>query len=467
MTMGHMKKFGSFGATLCLLILAVSATVTQRLLNVPLYETAGRLWTCKWNFPLLYLLTDYRVIITCTVITVLFYPLYKLYGVLFLPMDRVRNLGDIGYIPEGRMSMKEMANRVRRQRATGDLPPIYPNGWFGLIEGSKIKAGDVKNISLLGLNLAVFRGEDGTIHVIDAYCPHMGANLAVGGRVVGDCLECPFHGWQFRGSDGQCTKIPYSEKVPDIAKVKSYISDEANGYIYFWYHAEDSAPTWTVPRIEEIQSGDWVYRGRTEHYINCHIEEVPENGADLQHLECVHAPLITSGIDLRNMWSALWSFGSHSWTANWETNPPPNEHIGTLRLTHSMNLFGKAFRPVDMDVTAQQIGPGIVYLTFHSPIGSGTFVQHLVPTEPLVQKLVHNLYFQKNLPAFIGKFFLLGEAIQLERDIMIWNNKRYEKKPLFVKSKEDSQVAKHRRWFSQFYSENSPRLKFQRDTLEW
>lgn len=158
-----------------------------------------------------------------------------------------------------------------------------------------------------------------------------------------------------------------------------------------------------------------------------------------------------------------------------------------------------------------QIGPGIVYLTFHSPIGSGTFVQHLVPTEPLVQKLVHNLYFQKNLPAFIGKFFLLGEAIQvryfflklgltlffriaylflfakkifkynwnisiknyflclfqLERDIMIWNNKRYEKKPLFVKSKEDSQVAKHRRWFSQFYSENSPRLKFQRDTLEW
>lgn len=56
---------------------------------------------------------------------------------------------------------------------------------------------------------------------------------------------------------------------------------------------------------------------------------------------------------------------------------------------------------------------------------------------------------------------------QLERDIMIWNNKRYEKKPLFVKSKEDSQLAKHRRWFSQFYSENSPRLKFQRDTLEW
>ena len=60
-----------------------------------------------------------------------------------------------------------------------------------------------------------------------------------------------------------------------------------------------------------------------------------------------------------------------------------------------------------------QIGPGIVYLTFHSPIGSGTFVQHLIPTEPLVQKLVHNLYYQKSYPAFIAKFFLLGEAIQV------------------------------------------------------
>lgn len=60
-----------------------------------------------------------------------------------------------------------------------------------------------------------------------------------------------------------------------------------------------------------------------------------------------------------------------------------------------------------------QIGPGIVFLTFHSPIGSGTFVQHLIPTEPLVQKLVHNLYYQKSYPAFIAKFFLLGEAIQV------------------------------------------------------
>lgn len=65
---------------------------------------------------------------------------------------------------------------------------------------------------ILGEQVAVFRGQDGKAYVVDAYCPHLGANLAVGGRVVGSCIECPFHGWQFRGNDGKCVRIPYAEK---------------------------------------------------------------------------------------------------------------------------------------------------------------------------------------------------------------------------------------------------------------
>lgn len=60
--------------------------------------------------------------------------------------------------------------------------------------------------------MAVFRGHDGKAYVVDAYCPHLGANLAVGGRVFGNCIECPFHGWQFQGDNGVCVKIPYAEK---------------------------------------------------------------------------------------------------------------------------------------------------------------------------------------------------------------------------------------------------------------
>lgn len=58
----------------------------------------------------------------------------------------------------------------------------------------------------------MFRGHSGTAYVVDAYCPHLGASLAVGGRVVGSCIECPFHGWQFQGKDGKCVRIPYADK---------------------------------------------------------------------------------------------------------------------------------------------------------------------------------------------------------------------------------------------------------------
>lgn len=65
-------------------------------------------------------------------------------------------------------------------------------------------------ISFLGQNFVVFRTEGGEVHIFDAYCPHLGANLGVGGIVKGDCIECPFHQWSFRASDGECTNIPYS-----------------------------------------------------------------------------------------------------------------------------------------------------------------------------------------------------------------------------------------------------------------
>lgn len=36
--------------------------------------------------------------------------------------------------------------------------------------------------------------------------------MGIGGIVKGDCLECPFHGWQYESQTGKCVHIPYSAK---------------------------------------------------------------------------------------------------------------------------------------------------------------------------------------------------------------------------------------------------------------
>ena len=78
---------------------------------------------------------------------------------------------------------------------------------------------------------SLYRGEDGDAHVLDAHCPHLGAHLAVGGKVEGECLRCPFHGWLFEGDDGRCVEIPYGEgeRIPAKARARAYPIVERNG----------------------------------------------------------------------------------------------------------------------------------------------------------------------------------------------------------------------------------------------
>ena len=94
----------------------------------------------------------------------------------------------------------------------------------------------VRQAHILGLDLAVFRTESGQVGVIDAYCPHLGANIAAGGTVEGDSIKCPFHGWEFN-CDGVCVRIPYAknpEKIPSEARVTKYTSMEINDQILIW-----------------------------------------------------------------------------------------------------------------------------------------------------------------------------------------------------------------------------------------
>ncbi|XP_061555132.1 cholesterol 7-desaturase nvd isoform X2 [Phycodurus eques] len=398
-------------------------------------------------------------IIAC--VSLLLVSTYKLF---FSPMELLKTLEDVGYIREDGRSKARTANDVRRRRTTGDLPPVYPNGWYRVLDSHMLEGGEVRDVTMVGVKLVVFRGEDEKAYVLDAYCPHLGANLAVGGRVVGNCIECPFHGWQFRGNDGKCERIPYAEK--DFAKVDVWPSCEVNSQILVWFHCDGEDPQWIVPEQDEITRGEWVYRGRTEHFVSAHIEEIPENAADLSHLTHLHTPGIVSGVDLRYTNNTTWQFVRHGWKAQWAPESFPNNHCSQMLVKHSLYLFGRHWPVLDLHIVARQVGPGVVFLKFdHSFLGRGVIMQCVTPVEPLLQCVSHTIFYQSNIPALVPKFLLKGESIQFERDVMIWNNKKYISKPLLVK--EDSAIQKHRRWYSQFYSENSPRLQYQRNTLDF
>lgn len=199
------------------------------------------------------------------------YCLYRLLKLLFSPLNYENHLEDTGYI-EQHTSRRDTANEVRRRKKKGEIPPVYPNGWFMALTSADLAVKEVKYVNILGEHLAVFRGEDGVVHILDAYCPHLGANIAVGGQVRGNSLQCPFHGWRFQGDDGSCVEIPYSKCIPEFAKTRSWHSLEKNQRIYVWYHAEGAEPEWIPEDVHEIQNGSWSFSGQTIHYINAHIQ---------------------------------------------------------------------------------------------------------------------------------------------------------------------------------------------------
>ncbi|XP_054011403.1 cholesterol 7-desaturase nvd isoform X1 [Hylaeus anthracinus] len=371
-----------------------------------------------------------------------------------------------------------LANHLEsKKRKLGKLPPVYPNGWFALLESFQLDKLQVKHVAALGQNFAVFRTDNGTVRILDAYCPHLGANMAEGGRVKGDCLECPFHGWQFRGSDGQCDYIPYSDKVPHIARTKTWKCCEANNIIFVWYHAEGLEPNWQPQTVSHVSNRTWRYHGRNEFLINCHIQEVAENGADTAHLSAVHGPMIFS-----NIIHAFSCLARHSWTnVGWrphnllteskasDDDEPKRQddkdlsHRAYTTLKHTLVLFEK-YKLWNLDVHVQQIGPGYVEMMMDTYFGRICIFQTVTPMEPLLQKVTHLIYAAPLLAPYAAMIFL-GECLMFERDVAIWNRKKYEKQPLLVK--EDKCILSYRRWYSQFYSQHSPSYHSAMRSLQW
>src|SRR3954452_3500285 len=138
-----------------------------------------------------------------------------------------------------------LADLDRRHRVThfnGRRYPFpVPNGWFIVAESASLEPGDVRALHYFDRDLVLYRTEDGAPRVMDAHCPHLGAHLAVGGRVEGECIRCPFHGWKYDGAEGRCVEIPYGDVkvIPSKAHPRVYPTLERNHMIWAWYHAKE------------------------------------------------------------------------------------------------------------------------------------------------------------------------------------------------------------------------------------
>ncbi|XP_034661361.1 cholesterol 7-desaturase isoform X2 [Drosophila subobscura] len=399
------------------------------------------------------LLDPKTILYVCMVVLVTLW----IYWLFCVPFVWIKYLDDVSYSKVSKRedfcrnnNKRDAINRIRKAKknSSNEMPPPFPNGWYAILESSKVRPGEAKFVACLGEKLVVYRTQKHKVFILDAYCPHLGANLGVGGRVVGDNIECPFHQWSFRGEDGSCNNIPYSTSIPRGTNVKKWISQEVNDFIFIWYHAESTDP-WELPVTMEIQEKKTSYHGRNEFYINCHIQEIPENGADMAHFSAIHSESFLAG-SLAPSKSLLGLFGCHKWNARWLPGTGEEKHVAEITLTHSLQIIRKVHCFL-MNVFVKQIGPSFVYLKMNSStFGQIQVLQTITPIEPLLQKVVHRFYGPRWLGPLL-KVLICAESF--ERDINMWNHKVFRRNPILAK--EDSSIKQFRMWYSQFYTSSS------------
>jgi nitrite reductase/ring-hydroxylating ferredoxin subunit len=178
------------------------------------------------------------------------------------------------------------------QRESLSAPPAgsfssYPAAWYLACSASRLQSGPF-SLEALGRQLAIFRTASGRLVVMDGRCSHLGADLGRG-CVVGESIECPFHGWQY-GADGRCSHAPAMSDAPRFARQSIFPVVERHGFVFFFNGRE---PLTELPFFDGAQPDDYV-PGRPFRFIaNCTWYMLAAHGFDTQHFATVHARELT------------------------------------------------------------------------------------------------------------------------------------------------------------------------------
>ena len=286
--------------------------------------------------------------------------------------------------------------------------------WFVVAESRDLAVGDVQPLYYFGRDLVLFRGEDGAPRVLDAHCQHLGANLAVGGKVEGRCIRCPFHGWRFEGESGRCDDIPYGDvaRIPTKAHTRSYPTLERNHMVWVWYHATGGEPFYDVPEVPEFHDPDWLPIVVKTFRIDVAAQDMAENNVDFSHFRYVHG---TDAI-------------------------PEDDFVTEGTYKRTVSLDGAFVRE------GFGLGLGVLRIA-----GYTTFLSSTTPIEEDAVEVRWIFTAPRANGEDGAEQAAEGFASGLSQDIPIWENKIYRDPPVITKT--EKLILEHRRWSLQFYSD--------------
>jgi phenylpropionate dioxygenase-like ring-hydroxylating dioxygenase large terminal subunit len=187
-----------------------------------------------------------------------------------------------------RMLKAEENERLTRVGPGTPVGALFRRYWQPAALASELPEADGAPIRLrlLGEDLVAFRATDGSVGLVDAFCPHRRAPMFFGRNE--ECgLRCVYHGWKFDAS-GACVDMP-SEPADSLFKTKvriaAYPTFEAGGVIWTYMGPPELEPP--KPDYEWMRAPA-THRIVSKTFENANYLQGLEGGLDTSHSSFAH-----------------------------------------------------------------------------------------------------------------------------------------------------------------------------------
>lgn len=318
-----------------------------------------------------------------------------------------------------------------------ELP--IPVGWFGLGRSADLLPGAVRPVRRFGQEWVLARSATGRPMLLDAWCPHLGAHLGHGGRVEGETVVCPFHGFRFDAS-GRCVATGYGKKVPRDADIGSLPVVERNGLLLAWHHPDGEAPSFEIPQLD---TGGWSPVIMERLRLRTHPQETSENSVDLGHLAIVHGYWDLAVLD------PVQVEGPHL-TIRYRMkrrSPVAIPGFPALDVDFRVHVYGLGYSVVEVD--ASRFGFFARSFVLAAPEERRGVELQLATSVRLSVTRGLPVAAREALATMINPIALRALVHDVLQDKAIWENKRYEPRPRIADG--DGPLGRYRQYVRQFY----------------
>jgi nitrite reductase/ring-hydroxylating ferredoxin subunit len=324
-----------------------------------------------------------------------------------------------------------------------------PNSWYAVAFSDDLKPGGVLARMVAERDLVVFRTAAGAACAFDAYCPHLGAHMGLGGRVEGETLRCPFHAFRY-DTTGRCVATGYGTKPPPTARAGVWPLREVDGIVFVYYDSQGRPPAWEPPALE---THGWTPLIHRTFDLHDHAQETVENSVDLGHFAIVHG---YSEVTVR---SDPVIDGAHFQTAYSASRPMPvlGRFGARVRFDFEIDLYGLGCSIVTIGVPSYGVTARLFVLatpTVKDRIDLALALSLREIDDPARVHPLARIVPRSLLQGFIARTIHQGIVHDARQDFVIWEHKRYTHRPTLAQG--DGPIGAFRLWARQFYAQPEP-----------